>query len=105
MVRQPKDYRWSSHSGNAYGKNDPRLTPHEQYLQVGRWDPARRESYRALFKAHLDEPLVDQIRQATNGNHALGNARFQEEIEAVLGRRARRGDPGRPRRSATWGDS
>ena len=46
-------------------------------------------------------PLVDQIRQATNGNHALGNARFQEEIEAALGRRAKRGAPGRPRQSAS----
>jgi putative transposase len=82
-------------------KRDPLLTPREQYLRLGRSDPARRESYRALFKAHLGEPLVDQIRQATNGNHSLGNARFQEEIEATLGRRAKRGDPGRPRRSST----
>ena len=35
----------------------------------------------------MDEPVVDQIRQATIGNHALGIARFQEEIEAALGRR------------------
>ena len=37
----------------------------------------------------------------TNGNHALGNARFQAAIEAALGRRAKRGAPGRPRQSAT----
>jgi putative transposase len=54
-----------------------------------------------LFKAHLDAPLVDQIRQATNGNHALGNPRFQEEIEAVLGRRAKRGAQGRPRQTSS----
>jgi putative transposase len=101
MVRHPRDYRWSSYSGNAEGKNDPLLTPHEQFLRLGRSDPARRESYRALFKAHLDEPLVDQIRQATNGNHALGNARFQEEIEAALGPRAKRGAPGRQRQSVS----
>jgi len=101
MVRHPRDYRWSSYAANADGKADKLLTPHEQYLRLGRSEIARRESYRALFKAHLDEPLVDQIRQATNGNHALGNARFQEEIEAVLGRRAGRGAPGRPRQSST----
>jgi putative transposase len=46
--------------------------------QLGRSDLARRESYRDLFKAHMDKPVVDQIRRATNGNHALGNARFHD---------------------------
>jgi putative transposase len=101
MVRHPRDYRWSSYSANADGKTDRLLTPHEQYLRLGRSDTVRRESYRALIKAHLDAPLVDQIRQATNGNHALGSVRFQAEIEAALGRRAKRGSPGRPRQTAS----
>ena len=100
MVRHPRDHRWSSYAANADGKTDKLLTPHEQYLRLGTSDTARRDNYRALFKAHLDAPLVDQIRQATNGNHALGNARFQEEIAAALGRRATRGAPGRPRQTA-----
>ncbi len=33
---------------------------------------------------------------ATNGNYALGSERFQREIEVTLGRRARRGQAGRP---------
>ena len=44
----------------------------------------------------LDEDIVGQIRNATNGNFALGSERFQQEIEASLGRRARRGQAGRP---------
>ncbi len=56
----------------------------------------RREAYHAIFKAHLDEEIVGQIRNATNGNYALGSQRFQKEIEAALGRRARRGQAGRP---------
>jgi putative transposase len=39
--------------------------------------------------------LVQQIREATNGNYALGNQRFQAEIERVLGRHATRGKAGR----------
>jgi putative transposase len=35
----------------------------------------------------LEPGIVDQIRQATNGNFALGNSRFKEEIAAMLGRR------------------
>ena len=47
----------------------------------------------------LDEDIVGQIRNATNGNFALGSERFQQEIETALGRRARRGQAGRPSNS------
>lgn len=96
MVTKPQDYRWSSFHANAMGRANAILTPHDQYLRLGRTDVARRQAYRALFRAHLDEALVDEIRSATNGNYALGNRRFQEQIEAVLGRRAIRGVAGRP---------
>ena len=96
MVNQPQDYRWSSYHTNALGKASSLITPHEEYLRIGRDEPTRLEAYRALFKAHLDEEIVGQIRSATNGNYALGSERFQKEIEAALGRRARRGQAGRP---------
>ncbi len=99
MVRHPRDYRWSSYAANAQGKNDKLIVAHEQYLRLGRTDVARREAYRALFNTHVDEPILKQIRQATNGNYALGNTRFQRQIEAALGRRAQRGMAGRPKQS------
>ena len=43
--------------------------------------------------------MLAQIRQATNGNYALGNPRFQARIEAALGRRAKRAPAGRPKLS------
>jgi putative transposase len=97
MVRHPRDYRWSSYAANAEGRNDKLVTPHDQYLRLGRTDADRRDAYRVLFKAHIDGPVLEQIRQATNGNHALGNERFHKEVEVVLGKRAQRGNPGRPR--------
>jgi hypothetical protein len=72
------------------------ITAHDEYGRLGRNDDARRAAYRALFKAHLDEEIIGQIRNATNGNYALGGERFQREIETALGRRARRGQAGRP---------
>jgi len=96
MVTQPKDYRWSSYHANALGKASNLITSHEEYLRIGRDQQTRLENYRALFKAHLDEEIVGQIRNATNGNYALGSERFQKEIETALGRRARRGQAGRP---------
>ena len=101
MVNQPQDYRWTSYHTNALGKASTLIVPHDQYLRLAPDEQARREAYRALFKAHLDEQIVGQIRNATNGNFALGSERFQKEIEAALGRRARRGQAGRPVNSAT----
>lgn len=97
MVRHPRDYRWTSYPANAEGRADALITPHEQYLRLGREPQGRREAYRALFKAPLDEEAIDQIRQATNGNFALGSPHFQAQIERALGRRAVRGKAGRPR--------
>jgi putative transposase len=92
MVRHPREYPWSSHRANAEGLNDPLITPHEQYRSLGR------SAYRELFSAHLDPQRIDEIRRATNGNYALGNERFAEEIEQVLKRRAVPGRSGRPAR-------
>src|SRR3989338_5247756 len=96
MVNQPQDYRWSSYHTNALGKASSLIVPHDQYQRLAMDDNNRREAYRALFKAHLDEEVVGQIRNATNGNFALGGERFKKEIEAALGRRARRGQGGGP---------
>lgn len=90
MVRHPRDYRWSSYHANGEGRADPVISPHEEYLRLGR------SAYKDLFAAHLDPDRVDEIRQATNGNYALGNARFKSEIEQALGRRATPGRSGRP---------
>jgi putative transposase len=95
MVRHPRDYRWTSWHANGDGKADRLITPHAEYLRLDRDDSARRAAYRALFKAHMEPETVEQIRQATNGNFALGNEGFQKQIEAALGRRAQRRTPGR----------
>src|SRR5450631_3172592 len=82
----PQDYRWSSYHTNAPGKASNLIVPHEEYLRLGQDQNSRLEAYRALFKAHLDEEIVGQIRNATNGNFAMGSERFQREIETALGR-------------------
>ena len=97
MVVKPEDYRWSSYHANGQGKADALITPHEQYLGLGQTPTERRAHYRALFRAHVEEALLEEIRQATNGNYALGNKRFQAKVEATLGQRAVRGAAGRPK--------
>jgi hypothetical protein len=57
--------------------------------------PARGVS--SAIKAHLDDALVERIREATNGNYALGDRRFQAEIEQALGRHVTKIKAGRPK--------
>lgn len=96
MVAHPAEYRWSSYRANARGETDALLSPQAVYLAQGLDEASRWAAYRELFRFELEPGLVDEIRRATNGNFALGNARFVAEIEQALGRRVVRGKAGRP---------
>ncbi|RLJ62655.1 transposase [Sulfurisoma sediminicola] len=101
MVEHPAEYPWSSYRANARGEaGRVPLTPHPLYLALGRDDGERRAAYRELFRYELEPGLVDEIRRATNGNFALGSTAFQQQVTAMLGRRASRGAPGRRRHGA-----
>ncbi|MEA1933813.1 MAG: hypothetical protein U9N60_05200 [Thermodesulfobacteriota bacterium] len=74
------------------------LSHHSVYQDLGRTSEERQAAYRELFRHELEPGVVDRIRHATNGNFALGNQRFKEEIAAMLGRRVTPGKAGRPRK-------
>ncbi|MDP1613218.1 MAG: transposase [Sulfuritalea sp.] len=96
MVEHPAEYRWSSYRANAQGEPDALISPHPLYLALSPDAVERRATYRELFRQELEPGLVDSIRQATNGNYALGDARFGEQIAQALGQRAVPGKAGRP---------
>lgn len=87
MVEHPAEYRWSSYRANAQGERDALIQPHEVYDALGSDAASRQAAYRELFRYELEPGLVDEIRQATNGNYALGSDLFTEQIAAALGRR------------------
>ena len=97
IVEHPAEYRWSSYRHNAQGQIDERLSAHCVYLGLSHTAEQRQYAYRELFRNELDAGLVDEIRQSTNGNYAMGSERFKREVEQMLGRRVSRGRPGRPR--------
>jgi putative transposase len=96
MVDHPAEYSWSSYRFNGQGEKNALLDPHPRYLALGRSMDERRSRYRDLFRAHMEPGMIDDIRQATNGNYVLGDARFRREIEAMLQRRVTPGKAGRP---------
>ena len=98
MVAHPADYPWSSYVANSQGGGRFALTPHPQYLALAQDEADRRAAYRALFRQQLESDLIGQIRQATNGNFALGDAGFRQQVARALGRRVEPGQAGRPRK-------
>lgn len=98
--RASRDSRWSSYRANAQGEACSGLRPHDCYRALGRNGGGRQAAYRELYRYQLDPGLVDKIREATNGNYALGSPRFQDQVARALGRRVVRGRSGRPKKQA-----
>ncbi len=88
MVRRSRDYPYSSHGGNALGKGDPLITPHDLYLLLGKTPEVRCQDYRALFRSKLGEETLQEIREATNKAWVLGDNRFRDRIERLTKRRS-----------------
>ena len=99
IVDHPGEYRWSSYRANAQGEIVDLLSHHPLYMSLGQTSEERQAAYRELFRNELEPGVIDEIRQATNGNFALGSERFKKEIARVLGRRVTPGKSGRPRKN------
>jgi hypothetical protein len=80
-------FAWSSHRANAEGAPPLLVTPHERYTALGPDDASRRSACRELFRDALSTESIDRIRHANNTNDTLGNDRFRNQVEAMLGRR------------------
>lgn len=99
LVKNPRDYRWSSYAHNALGKTDDMITAHREYLRLGASDKERATAYRALFKQKIGAETQELIVQSTLKGWALGDAGFARKIEKLSGRRAKQLPKGRPKGS------
>jgi putative transposase len=95
-ITHPGDYRWSSYAANAYGKGDAWLSPHEEYIKLGKTAVERQAAYRGLFANALDTADIHAIRQSVQQGVVLGGGRFRDQIEAAQGIRATPRRRGRP---------
>jgi len=87
MVVLPGEYKWSSYRCNAEGERNELVTPHNAYLWLDDSDERRQAAYQDLFKYHLDDLVLSNIRKGTNNGTYIGNDRFRDEIEAMAERR------------------
>lgn len=99
MVERPEEYRWSSYHSNAWGDVSEIVTPHSEYLALGRSVETRCRSYRELFKCQLDNTDIHLIRKASHFCQPTGNEGFRARIENKLGRKTGTMKRGRPKKA------
>lgn len=86
VIDSATDYAWSSARHLALGV-DPVVAPHEAYGLVAPDNAGRQTAYRTLLDRQADPRDLKALRRATQQNAAWGSDRFQDEIQAMLGRR------------------
>ena len=97
MMALPEQYLWSSNAVNGNGNVSDLITPHPSYISLGSDRTERLGCYRQFLKQGIEESVLAEIRDATNGNFVLGDDRFKAQIEQALQRRVSPGRAGRPR--------
>ncbi len=75
---------------------DLTITPHALYDAFGNDKMSRTGAYKELFKDHLDQGVLDDIRAAWQTGTPLGNDYFREKIEKKLKCKVGQARRGRP---------
>jgi putative transposase len=99
IVSGPAEYPYSSFAFNAIGRADELLKPHPIYLSLAASAGERQAAYRKLFRDSIAPELLTTIRDTTNACLVLGNDRFRDQIEVMLGRSVRHRKNGRPKKN------
>jgi len=98
MVVDPGEYRWSSYQHHSGESAMEWLAEPEEYRRLATSSESRVRAYRELFTQSLAIAVVEAIRSHLNKDCALGSSKFQDEVEAMAGRRAKIVPQGRPRK-------
>lgn len=98
MIDDPSEYSWSSYQCNGLGKESLLRVPHQLYSSLGKTKEERLINYRELFKVHISNNLLEDIRKCTNKGLALGDDGFKQELEKLTNQRVTPKKMGRPRK-------
>ena len=97
MVDDPAHYRWTSYRVNALGQTHDLVSSHPLFLALDDTPAKRQSAYRAMFRAHLEQAAIDDIRLALNQGQPLGDDCFHARIARRMGERRQAQPRGRPR--------
>lgn len=98
MVKRPEEYKWSSYGMNAWGDHGW-LTPHDEYLALGKSIYERCYVYRDIFKTQLSEENLHLFRKSAHYCQPIGDERFKRQIEKKYGLKLGQSKRGRPSRA------
>ena len=101
MVSHPSEYEWSSYMTNAEGEASALITPHPQFAGLSADIVERQRRYRGLFSEALSDVVLEDLRRATRGGFAVGDAAFIERAEVAFGRPVEPAMAGRGKARAT----
>jgi putative transposase len=103
LVPTPDAYEWSSFACLGFGRFDPLVTLHPEYLALGHTVAQRSRAYHAICEVANANRSCEVIRRATHGGAALGDDEFQQRMADALRRRVTRLRHGGNRRSMAHG--
>jgi len=96
MVREAKDYVWSSHGHYVGQRDDKIVSPHSLVWALGNTPFSREAAYADLVRAGVTAAQqADLTRSALHG-WALGEERFVTDLQKRTVRRVVKGRAGRP---------
>jgi putative transposase len=96
MVAQPGDFRWSSYSHHTGQRQEPWLTPHPLYWELGNTPFAREIAYANLVQAGIASVQETALTDATLRGWALGEPEFVADLQKRTVRRVSKTNAGRP---------
>jgi len=97
MVSHPVDYQWSSYRINAASAASW-LTPHDEYIALGKTLASRTKNYKALLAENLPDHSLSLIRRAAGYCQPIGSEAFKKSVEKEHGLTLGQGARGRPRK-------
>ena len=98
IVKAPQDYMWSSYHTNVLGSYDQIITEHVSYLGLAKSKALQQKQYKQLFLEHLDQSLLNDIRNCAQTGTPLGNSKFKTQIEKKLKLKVGYNCRGRPKK-------
>ena len=66
MVDHPGEYKWTSYHANAQNGFDALIEGHPIYIALGLNEVVRQAAYGELFKCHIDNDTLHDIRESLN---------------------------------------
>lgn len=96
LVKDARDYPWSSHGHYLGMRTDRLLTPHPLFWQLGNTPFAREAAYAELVHAGVTPTQQEALTRSSLGGWALGSDEFVAALQKSTDRRVSKAQPGRP---------